>query len=592
MRFFAFFEGLIAPTAAPPDAPPPAGLVGFYMYFLRQVRGLVILLLVTGFVVAILDSSVPAFIGWIISLVSRGTPEEALIDAWPQLLGIAMVILVLRPASLLLQNFVTNQAMAPGLGNLVRWQSHWHLVRQNWTFFQNGLAGALANRVVQTGPCLRETVILTVNAVWYIVVYGGSAIALLASSDGRLALPVVCWFAGYALLLRHYVPRIRARSRHVSEVRSTLTGRVVDFYANILTVKLFSRHGAEDAAVRGTIDEHTDSYRQHLRLTSQFAFALSVLNAAMIVSAATLAVLLWSMKRIDVGTVAMTLPLTWQITNIAGWVAQQATAMFENLGAVEDGMSSIAAPQPVVNRVGAVDLHVSAGAISFDAVCFAYSPERPVLKGVTFSVGAGERVGLMGPSGIGKSTLVHLLLRLHEPDSGQILIDGQDIAGVTADSLRSNIAVVTQDTALLERSLRENIRFGRSDASDAEVEAAAARAMALDFIRDVVDWKGRRGFDAHVGERGIRLSAGQRQRIAIARALLKNAPILVLDEATSALDEATEAELQAEIDDLMKGRTVIAISHRPSTLARLDRLIALEEGRIVDAGRPRLSALE
>ena len=572
----------LAPFAC--DATPPAGLAAFYWHYARQARWLVVALFCTGFVVAALDSTIPVFIGRVVTLISNHAPGALLAEAWPQLLGMALVLLLVRPGALLLQSLITNQAIAAGLTNLIRWQSHWHVVRQSWTFFQNDFAGRIANRIMQTGPALRESVVAGTNAVWYILVYGTSAIFLMASSDVRLAAPVILWFAGYAVFLRFFVPRLRDRSRQMSEMRSTLTGRVVDSYTNILTVKLFARPRDEDDFVRAAVDQHTGTFRAQLRLITLFSLTLTTLNASMVVGTGAIAVWLWNRGSIPIGTVAMALPLTWQIANIAGWVAQNVTAIFENVGVVQDGMRSIAVPHQMTDRPDAGTLRVEQGRVSFEDVRFGYGTARGVLHGIDLTIRPGERVGLIGRSGAGKSTLVNLLLRFYELEGGRILIDGQDIAHVTQESLRRHIAMVTQDTSLLHRSIRDNIRYGRPEASEAEVREAAERAHALEFIERLEDWYGRHGFDAHVGERGVKLSGGQRQRIAIARVILKNAPILVLDEATSALDSEVEAAIQEQLDGLMKGRTVIAIAHRLSTIARLNRLIVLDQGRIVEEG--------
>jgi len=496
----------------------------------------------------------------------------------------AVVLLLLRPAALLLQNAITNQALVPGLSNLIRWQSHWHVVRQSWSFFQNDFAGRIANRVMQTGPALRESVVAATNAVWYILVYGGGALLLMGHADLRLALPLALWFAGYTTLLAIVVPRLRDRSREMSERRSTLTGRIVDSYTNILTVKLFARPRDEDAFAREALVAHTAAFRRQLRLITLLSVSLSTLNALLLVGTGGIAVWLWLDGRIAVGAVAMALPLTWQVANIAGWVAQNVTAIFENVGMVQDGMRSIAVPRQMADAPGAGSLRVTHGEVRFEGVRFGYGTARGVLHGIDLAIRPGERVGLVGPSGAGKSTLVNLLLRFHALEAGRILVDGQDIAAVSQESLRARIAVVTQDTSLLHRSIRDNIRYGRPGAGEAEVLRAAEQAHALDFIAALEDWNGRHGLDAHVGERGVKLSGGQRQRIAIARAILKDAPILVLDEATSSLDSEVEAAIQEQFDTLMQGRTVIAVAHRLSTIARMDRLVVLEAGRIVEQG--------
>ncbi len=579
-----WFETILKPTAPPPPGEPPAGLVAFYWHFVRQSKALVAALFAVGMLTALVDSTIPVFLGRVVELVSRLQPAELWTQAHWQLLGMAAVLLVVRPLGLLMLNLVTNQAIAPGMTNLIRWQSHWHVVRQSWTFFQNDFAGRIANRVMQAGPALRESIVATTNAVWYIIVYGGSAMLLMGRADVRLALPLMLWFAGYLTLLRFFVPRARDRSRRMSEVRSGLTGRVVDSYTNILTVKLFARASDEDAHVAEAIDEHTTTFRHQLRLITGWVVMLQSLNALLVVGTGALSVWLWVHGDITVGTVAMALPLAWQVSNIAGWVSQNVTAIFENVGIVQDAMRSIAVPRQRPDPAGARPLLVTEGAIRFEGLHFGYGTERGVLHGVDLSVRPGERIGLVGTSGAGKSTLVNLLLGFYAPETGRIVIDGQDIAGVTQESLRGQIGMVTQDTSLLHRSIRDNIRYGRPNAPDAEVVDAARRAHADEFIVTLQDWNDRRGYDAHVGERGVKLSGGQRQRVAIARVILKDAPILVLDEATSALDSEVENAIQEQLDGLMEGRTVIAIAHRLSTLSRMDRIVVLDAGRIVEQG--------
>ena len=410
---------------------------------------------------------------------------------------------------------------------------------------------------------------------------------LLGRADWRLALPIICWFATYAAVLRMFLPRMRERSRRMSEMRSEVTGRVVDSYTNILTVKLFARARDEDAFVREAVDEHTEAYRRQLRMTSAWGISLILMNAALLTGTGGLAIWLWANGTVPVGTVAMAIPMAWQIGNIAGWVAQQIANIFDNIGQVQDGMRSIAVPRQMPDEPGAAELPRAMGAVHFENLHFDYgrSPRRGgVLRGLDLDVAPGERIGLVGRSGAGKSTLVNLLLGFYRPEQGRILIDGRDIAGFTQESLRAQIGMVTQDTSLLHRSISDNIRYGRPDASEAEILDAARRAQALEFIEGLEDWHGCKGFDAHVGERGVKLSGGQRQRIALARVILKDAPILVLDEATSALDSEVEAAIQEQLDALMEGHTVIAIAHRLSTIARMDRLIVLDRGRIIEEG--------
>jgi ATP-binding cassette subfamily B multidrug efflux pump len=511
---------------------------------------------------------------------------EALAGALPALIGMAALVLIGRPLALLLDSLVRNNAVLPGVTSLIRWQSHWHVVRQSWPFFQNDFAGRIANRVMQTSNAVRESVVSCIRAVWYIVVYGLSALALMSLADWRLAVPTVLWFAGYALFLRHFVPQMRDLAKASSEVRSMVMGRVVDSYTNILTVKLFARARDEDAYVRETIDEHAAAMARHMRLITRFMFTLSTMNALLLVGTAGIGITLWAQGQIDAGTVATALPLAWSIANVAGWVSWEVTGIFENVGVVQEGMETIAVPHTLVDKPGARELEVPHGEIRIEHLTFTYgrTDGKRVLDDLNLVIRPGERVGVVGRSGAGKSTLVNLLLRFHELEQGSIRIDGHDIREVTQESLRMAIGMVTQDTSLLHRSIAANIGYGRPGATAAEIEAAARKAQAHEFILGLQDWKGRTGYDAQVGERGVKLSGGQRQRVAIARVVLKDAPILVLDEATSALDSEVELAIQSQLLGLMEGKTVIAIAHRLSTIARMDRLIVLEQGRIVEQG--------
>ncbi|WGF86819.1 ABC transporter ATP-binding protein [Marinivivus vitaminiproducens] len=581
---FRRFETLIDPTRPPAHPEPPANLLRFYWHFLRQAKGLFGSLLAVGFGIALLDAAIPYFIGQLIDLIAETPRERLFAESWPILLAMALAILILRPLFILCRSLVTNQGIAASFGNMVRWQSHWHVVRQSWGFFQNDFAGRIANRIMQVGPALRETVVASTDAVWYITVYGLSALVLLASADWRLAVPIAIWFIAYVGLLWYFVPRLRERSRINSNARSILTGRIVDSYTNILTVKLFARAREEDAYVRDSLAEHTRLFQDQLRLITGFTFVLATINAFLIVITGGLALMLTSTGAVAVGTVAMVLPLTWQIVNISGWVAFQVSAIFENVGVVQESTLSIARPLQLADHPGAVPIRVDKGDIRFEHVRFAYGREQGVIEDVDLHVRPGEKIGVVGRSGAGKSTLINLLLRFFDLEGGRIRIDGQDIAGVTQESLRAAISVVTQDTSLLHRSISENISYGRPTAGASEIEQAARRAHAHDFILDLEDLGGRTGYEAHVGERGVKLSGGQRQRIAIARVILKNAPILVLDEATSALDSEVEAAIQTSLETLMEGKTVIAVAHRLSTIARMDRLIVLDRGRIVEEG--------
>jgi ATP-binding cassette, subfamily B, multidrug efflux pump len=583
---FSYLQSRIRGTATTGPGAPPPGLLAFYWHFVRQTKGWYALMFVTSLAVALIDTTIPVFIGKLVALMEAVDRKAALNEQWPLLAGMVLLVLIVRPLVMLADVAIRHNAIIPGATSLIRWQSHWHVVRQSWPFFQNDFAGRIANRVLQTANALRESVMASIRAVWYIAAYGISALVLMALADWRLGLPTLLWFVGYVVFLRYFVPRMRDLARASSEVRSHVMARVVDSYTNILTVKLFAKLADEDAYVREVIDEHQRAIGAHMRLISQFMFALAMMNAALLTGTAVIGIWLWANGAVGAGVVATALPLAWQIANVAGWVSWEVTGIFENIGVVQEGMQTIAVPHGGTDRPGARRLEVSRGEIRFEDVSFSYGRRdgQPVLDRLSLTIRPGERVGLVGRSGAGKSTLVNLLLRFHEPELGRIRIDGQDIGAVTQESLRAAVGMVTQDTSLLHRSVAANIRYARPGASDGQVEAAARKAQAHEFIVGLQDWTGRTGYDAHVGERGVKLSGGQRQRIAIARVVLKDAPILVLDEATSALDSEVELAIQEQLLGLMEGKTVIAIAHRLSTIARMDRLVVLETGRIVEAG--------
>jgi ATP-binding cassette subfamily B multidrug efflux pump len=592
---FSRFEKVLTPTDVPERPEPPPGLIAFYWHFARQAKGLFLALFVIEFFIAIFDTAIPWFIGRVVKLITSVPAERFVAETWPWLVAMAVVVLVARPGIVLARYLVTNQAIGGPFTNLIRWQSHWHVVRQSWAFFQNDFAGRISNRVMQTGPALRESLVSSITAVWYIVVYGVTALVMVAAADWWLTTPILFWFVGYVALLGYFVPKLRDRSKLTSEARSLLMGRIVDSYTNILTVKLFARPRDEDDYVRDAVEHHTGRYLAQQRLITAFGTILAILNGLLVAASGALALVLWQRGSIDVGAVAMVLPLTFQLTNMSRWIAFSVTEIFEEIGVVQEGMITIAKPLQLTDQADAVPLNVHAGHIVFDDVRFGYGRVTPihedgtlrpysVLDGFTLDVQPGEKIGLVGRSGAGKSTVVNLLLRFFDLEGGRITIDGQDISAMTQESLRAQISMVTQDTSLLHRSIRDNIRYGCPGATDDDVVAAAKLAHADEFILDLEDWRGRQGYDAHVGERGVKLSGGQRQRIAIARVILKDAPILVLDEATSALDSEVEAAIQSSLGTLMEGKTVIAIAHRLSTIARMDRLVVLDRGRIVEQG--------
>ena len=584
MTIFSRFEGLVNVTAEPPAGAPPRGSIAFYWHFLRQMRWLYGLMFLTGLIGSCMDAMIPVFIGRVVALVASPDPKAALAENGWLLAAMAFAVLVVRPCAQILDSLVRNSAVSPAGNSLVRWQSHWHVIRQSWSFFQSDFAGRISNRVMQVGHALRETVVAAARAVWHILVFAVASLSVLAFLEPWLMLPILIWAVAYGSLLRWFVPRMQGCSRAATEARSLLIGRIVDSYSNILMVKLFAKAKDEDRHVEEAIRTHLVAMQLNNRVVVTFTAGLWVMNAMLLTSMACLSLFLWSEGRLSVAAVATALPLAAQIAAMSGWVAMEMASIFENIGVVQEGMDTISTPHSLTDKPGAPDLVVSRGQIAFDHVTFAYGSAPPVLRDLSFTIKPGERIGVVGRSGAGKSTLVHLLLRFYALEQGRILIDGQDLAEVTQESIRQAIGLVTQDTSLLHRSIVENIRYGRRGASDEEVRAAAIQAQADEFIVNLQDWRGRRGYEAQVGERGVKLSGGQRQRVAIARVLLKNAPILVLDEATSALDSEVEAAIQEQLDTLMQGKTVIAIAHRLSTIARMDRLIIMDQGQIIETG--------
>ena len=522
--------------------------------------------------------------GVVVALMAAQDRAAALAAQAPVLLFMILVVLIGRPLLQFADIAIRLNALMPGTTSLVRWQSHWHVVRQSWPFFQKDFAGRIANRVMQTAQSLRDSVMSGIRAVLYLSTYGILTLVLIFGFDWRLTIPTLLWLVAYVFFLRHFVPRLRELAKQSSDVRSKVMARVVDSYTNILTVKLFARVANEDTYVREVLDEHQVAVAKHMRMTSRFMFTLQTLNALLLVSTAVIGMNLWVHGLINASQVATALPLVWQITSMAGWVSFEIASIFENVGTVQDGMDSIAVAHTMTDEPDAIPLKITQGEIHFEQLSFAYTVGKTVFDNIELVVHPGERIGLIGRSGAGKSTLVNLLLRFFDAEQGKITIDGQDIRHVTQESLRMQIGLVTQDTSLLHRSIADNIRYGRPQATQAEVEAAARKAQAHDFIMGLRDWNGRVGYEAHVGERGVKLSGGQRQRVAIARVILKDAPILLLDEATSALDSEIEASIQEQLIGLMDGKTVIAIAHRLSTIARLDRLIVIDQGKIVEQG--------
>ncbi|MGN5544171.1 ABC transporter ATP-binding protein [Xanthomonas hortorum] len=581
---FRWFEPLIDVFPPIEREMPPRSVWRFYLHYLRPLWPILLATLIAGLLLALVEVAMFEFLGRIVDMLAERPGPEFFRRHAGELVWMALITLVARPLFTGLHNLLVNQAIVPGLSNRSRWLMHNYVVRQSLGFFHNDFAGRIANRVMQTGTSLRESAVQMVDALWYIVVYTGSALWLFAQADPLLMLPLLMWLVVYVALMAFFVPRMKARAWIASDARSKATGRIVDGYTNISTLKLFAHAGREQAYVRDAIDELAVKHRRQTRVTTAMDTAIAVANGFLIVGTCGLALWLWSRGQISVGAITLATGLVIRIHNMSGWIMWTVNGIFEDIGSVQDGMQTISQPVLVQDAPDAVPLQVTQGQVQFEHIHFHYGKRGGVIAGLDLQVRAGEKIGLVGPSGAGKSTLVNVLLRLYDLEQGRILIDGQDIAQVTQESLRGQIGLVTQDTSLLHRSIRDNLLYGRPQATEAQMLEAVRKARAESFIDTLVDGEGRRGFDAYVGERGVKLSGGQRQRIAIARVLLKDAPILILDEATSALDSEVEAAIQDSLDALMGDKTVIAIAHRLSTIARMDRLVVMDAGRIVETG--------
>ena len=582
--FYRRFEQLIdifrdAPTAAPPNTVLP-----FYLYYLRQVWPSFAALLIVGLFAALIEVALFSYLSRIIDL-AQGTPNTEFFRVHGrELLWMAVVALVLRPIFFGLHDLLVHQTISPGMTSMIRWQNHSYVLRQSLNFFQNDFAGRIAQRIMQTGNSLRDSAVQAVDALWHVLIYVISSLVLFVEADWRLMIPLLIWIACYIGALYYFVPRVKARSVISSEARSKLMGRIVDGYTNITTLKLFAHTRFEQQYAREALVEQTEKTQLASRVVTSMDVTITSLNGLLIVSTTGLALWLWTQSLISVGAIALATGLVIRIVNMSGWIMWVVNGIFENIGMVQDGLQTIAQPVSVTDREQAPRLRVTQGEVRFEHVDFHYGKRSGVISDLNLTIRPGEKIGLIGPSGAGKSTLVNLLLRLYDLQGGRILVDGQNIAEVAQESLREHIGMITQDTSLLHRSIRDNLLYGKPDASDAELWEAVRKARADEFVPLLTDAEGRIGFDAHVGERGVKLSGGQRQRIAIARVLLKDAPILIMDEATSALDSEVEAAIQESLETLMKGKTVIAIAHRLSTIARMDRLVVLENGRIAETG--------
>ncbi|MDP9525025.1 ABC transporter ATP-binding protein [Pseudomonas protegens] len=581
---FRRFEQLIDIFRDAPSATPPNRVLPFYFHYIKQVWPSFVALLVVGLFVALIEVSLFSYLSTIIDL-AQGTPSaQVFSDHGLELAWMAVVALLFRPLMVGLHDLLMHQTINPGMTSLIRWQNHSYVLRQSLNFFQNDFAGRIAQRIMQTGYSLQDSSVQVIDALWHVTIYAIGSLVLFADADWRLMIPLLLWITGFIGAMRYFVPRIQQRSVDASDARSKLMGRIVDGYTNITTLKLFAHTHFEQSYAREAIAEQTEKSQLAGRVVTAMDVTITSLNGLLIVSTTGLALWLWSQSLISAGAIALATGLVIRIVNMSGWIMWVINGIFENIGMVEDGLQSIAQPLQLTDREQAPKLAVAQGGVRFEHVEFHYGKANKVISDLNLEIRPGEKIGLIGPSGAGKSTLVNLLLRLYDLQGGQILIDGQNIAEVTQESLRERIGMITQDTSLLHRSIRDNLLYGRPEATDEELWEAVRKARADEFIPLLSDAQGRTGFDAHVGERGVKLSGGQRQRIAIARVLLKDAPILIMDEATSALDSEVEAAIQESLETLMQGKTVIAIAHRLSTIARMDRLVVLEHGRIAETG--------
>ncbi|MCB1977423.1 MAG: ABC transporter ATP-binding protein [Nitrosomonas sp.] len=593
---FSFFERLITPF--PPEHPsePPKGLYQFCRHYMRGIEPYLILMAFLTTCLAISEAMLYAILGQMVDWLTEQNTTQFFENEWPILLAMTFFILVFIPVIVSVHSLVIQQTLMGNFPMRIRWLAHRYLLNQSYAFFQHEFSGRIATKVMQTALSVRETVMKLLDVILFVTVYLLTTLLLVADADLRLCVPLLVWLLAYICTLSYFVPKLKRISTLQADARSLMTGRIVDSYTNILTLKLFSSSDRESSYARTGMQEFMNTVHPQMRLATGLNICVWIINMLLVFATCVLGIALWMDQAIGPGAIAIAMSLAIRLTGMSHWVMWEVNTLFENIGTVQDGLNTLSNTQSVKDDANAETLTVTHGAIQFNKVCFSYHANdrdtiNPIEKNTAwifhdldFTIMPGEKVGIVGRSGAGKSTLVNLLLRFYDIQQGAITIDGQNIRNVTQDSLRSHIAMVTQDTSLLHRSVRDNILFGKPDATEAQMIDAAKRAHAHDFILTLKDIKGRTGYDAHVGERGVTLSGGQRQRIAIARVLLKDAPILVLDEATSALDSEVEAGIQQNLYQLMQGKTVIAIAHRLSTIAAMDRLIVFDQGRIVEQG--------
>jgi len=583
-KIFDWFEGRIDPYPAADPTRPPNTLYAFCRHYTKGMEIWLIMLALSSAVIAITEVLLFSFLGSIVDWLSQSDPKTFIENEWPSLLAMGLVVVLVRPLVSAFGSLVLHQTFLGNFPMRIRWNVHNYLIRQSMTYFQDEFAGRIATKLMQTALAVRETVMKMLDILVYVVTYFLGILFVTLAADWRMMLPFLVWVAAYAAAMRYFVPRMRKISAEQADARSLMTGRVVDSYTNIATVKLFSHSNREEAYAKESMDLFLNTVLRQMRLSSGLEIVITVMNSILFFSVAAIGIGLWLNGQIMPGAVAVALGIILRIWGMSHWIMWEMAALFENIGTVQDGINSISLPRLVADKKGAQPIPAVKGNIKFDNVTFNYGSEKGIIEELTLDIPEGQKVGLVGRSGAGKSTLVNIILRFYDVEKGAITIDGNDISNVTQDSLRENLAMVTQDTSLLHRSVRENLLYGRPDATEEMMIDAAKQAEAHDFILELTDPAGRTGYDAHVGERGVKLSGGQRQRIAIARVLLKDAPILILDEATSALDSEVEAAIQSQLQHLMQGKTVIAIAHRLSTIAEMDRLIVMDQGKIIEDG--------
>ena len=582
-KIFSWFESRIDPYPEAAPKTPEKGLWRFIWSNIEGVRKWIAVLAVFTVGVGIMEALMFQFMGKVVDWLGTYTPQTLFVEKGHALIGMMAMVAFFAVWTFFASN-VRLQTLQGVFPMRLRWNFHRLMLGQSLGFYQDEFAGRVSAKVMQTALALRDVVMTVADMVVYVLVYFITSGVILSSFDAWLIVPFICWMIGFAMIMRFLIPKLGRTAARQADARSLMTGRITDAYSNIATVKLFS-HGAREAAyAKQSMEEFMVTVHAQMRLATLLHTCSFIVNSSLTVGTTALGIWLWYHGQVGVGAVATATAMALRVNGLSQYIMWESARLFENIGTVNDGMATLSKPHTILDKPQALSLKVTRGEIKFEHVDFSYEAGKPLLNGFNLNIKPGEKVGLIGRSGAGKSTIVNLLLRFYEPQSGTISIDGQNVDSVTQESLRAQIGLVTQDTSLLHRSVRDNIIYGRPDATDAEMISAAERAEAADFIPNLSDAKGRRGYDAHVGERGVKLSGGQRQRIAIARVMLKDAPILLLDEATSALDSEVEAAIQESLDKMMEGKTVIAIAHRLSTIAAMDRLIVLDKGRIIEEG--------